>query len=203
MSQIILSSLVNAVISGQAADTDAMAEFLAMFKAKAAKEKAKAEFETALTAAKAKTAKTRKPRRSKVAEVPAAPLPGTTAHALAEQAKLARPSFIAAKNDDQFNDEFDFFVRELVTLTDKGEARASGHKAFKNRKATATTDAMVAIFALIREGKKNICLRDIAIKARRHEDSIRGHCRKLLPYAEWLASGKPKVQKNSIAPAIW
>ena len=150
-----------------------------------------------------KAAKTRKPRRSKVVEVPAKPLPGTTAFALAEQAKLARPSFTAAKNDDQHNDEFDLFVREYITLTDKGEVRASGHKAFKNRKATATTDAMVAIFALIREGKKNICLRDVAVKARRHEDSIRGHCRKLLPYAEWLASGKPKVPKNSISPAIW
>ena len=65
MSQIILSALVNAVVSGKTIEETALSEYLTLHKAKAAKAKAVDEFKAALTTAKASGAAKRKPRRVK------------------------------------------------------------------------------------------------------------------------------------------
>ena len=151
-----------------------------------------------------KAAKTRKPRRTKIVDTPkaAAPLPGTTAYALAERQKAARPTFTGNASLDDFASKFDFFVREYVTLDSKGKPRATGYKAWQARKATATCDAMKAAFELVKAGQK-VNLDEIALKSGHHRDSVKGHARKLLPFTEWLAQGQPKVEKNSIEPAVW
>ena len=136
MSQIILESLVNAVMSGKTSEEAALSEYIGLFKTKAAKAKAVDEFKAALATAKASgAAKPRKPRRTKV-EAATKPQ-GTITLPSSEKVKLA-----------QYRGGFKAFCANLIRTNGK-PASAGSDTAFNEAAAslgqTGTNGARLAV----------------------------------------------------------
>ena len=126
-----------------------------------------------------KAEKTRKTRRTKVTPVQAKPLPGTTAHALQQRRKAARPTIETKGNKTVFSlaMRFDEWC--------KAQGRASAIKAYLKGEATLGVKAMTFMFEIFSKNGQIASIQDTALSANCHEKSIRGHYNKV---ADFLAT---------------